>query len=81
MQCEDENNNVASDTMVEEATESKVGHFAKIWSDFLLQKLHSYGEALNLRGAMAPLAPYFHRLCSDMIFLTIIYATWFMTGL
>ena len=24
-------------------------------SDFLLQKLHSYGEALNLMGAMAPL--------------------------
>ena len=32
-------------------------------SDFLLQKLHSYGEALNLRGAMAPLSPYFRRLC------------------
>ena len=29
------------------------------WSDFLLQKLHSYGEALNLRGTMVP---YFHRL-------------------
>ena len=26
------------------------------WSDFLLQKLHSYGEALNLRGTMACLA-------------------------
>ena len=34
------------------------------WSDFLLQKLQSYGELLNLRGAMAPLPPYFRRLCS-----------------
>ena len=34
------------------------------WSDFLLQKSQSYGEALNLRGAMAPLAPLFRRLCT-----------------
>ena len=27
------------------------------WSDFLLQKLYSYGEALNLSGAMIPLVP------------------------
>ena len=27
--------------------------------DFLWQKLQSYGEALNLRGAMTPLAPLF----------------------
>ena len=32
------------------------------WSNFLLQKLNSYEEALNLRGTMAPLAPYFCRL-------------------
>ena len=38
------------------------GHFANCWSDFLLQKLQSYGEALNLRGAMAPWPPYFHHL-------------------
>ena len=31
-------------------------------SDFILQKLYSYGEALNLRGAMASLALYFHLL-------------------
>ena len=37
--------------LVEEATESKEGHFTN-WSDFLLQGLH-YGEALNLRGAIA----------------------------
>ena len=29
------------------------------WNDFVLQKLQSYGEALNLRGAMAPVAPLF----------------------
>ena len=28
-------------------------------SDFLLQKLYSYREALNLRGVMAPLVPLF----------------------
>ena len=33
------------------------------WSDFLLQKLHSYGEALNLKGVMAPWPPYFFHLC------------------
>ena len=44
--------------LAEEATESKGGHFAKLkW--FLLQKLQSYGEASNLRGAMAPLASLF----------------------
>ena len=35
--------------LAEEATESKGGHFDN-WSDFLLQKLQSYGEALNFRG-------------------------------
>ena len=51
-------------SLAEEATESKGCHFAKLLarSDFLLQKLQSYGESLNLRGAMAPLAPYFRRL-------------------
>ena len=44
--------------LAEEATESKGGHFAKL-NDFLLQKLQSYGEVSNLRGAMAPLAPLF----------------------
>ena len=41
---------------VEEATESK-GATLLNWSDFLLQKLNSYGEPLNLRGAMPPLLP------------------------
>ena len=40
-------------TLVAEATESK-GATLLNWSDFLLQKLYSYGEALNLREAMAP---------------------------
>ena len=43
---------------MEEATESK-GATLPNWSDFLLQKLKSYGEPLNLGGAMAP---YF-RIC------------------
>ena len=43
--------------LAEEATESK-GATLLNWNDFLLEKIHSYGEALNLRGAMAPLAPY-----------------------
>ena len=42
--------------MAEEATESKRASLLN-WSDFLLHKLHSYGEALNLRGAMSPLFP------------------------
>ena len=50
-------------TQVEEATESKGGGTLQNWSDFLLQKLHFYGETLNLRGALAPLAPYFRCLC------------------
>ena len=33
----------------------EIRHFA----DFLLEKLHSYGEALNLRGAMATWFPIF----------------------
>ena len=44
--------------LAEEATKSKEATFLN-WSDFLLQKLQSYGEALNLRGAMAPVAPLF----------------------
>ena len=42
--------------MAKETTESK-GATLLNWSDFLLQKLYSYGEGLNLRGAMAPLFP------------------------
>ena len=45
--------------LVEEATRS-MGTTVVNWSDFLLHKLQSYGEALNLRGAMAFL--YFHHL-------------------
>ena len=38
------------------STESKEGHFAKLkWPP--IAKLHSYREALNLRGAMAPWPP------------------------
>ena len=44
--------------LAEEATESK-GTTLLQWSDFLLQKLNSYREALNLRGGMAPLPPIF----------------------
>ena len=44
--------------LAEEATESKGATLLDwIQSDFLLQNLHSYIEALNLRGVMAP---YFH---------------------
>ena len=38
---------------MEEATKSKGGTLLN-WSDILLQKLHSYEEALNLKGTMAP---------------------------
>ena len=49
---------------MEEATESKGGHFAG--GNSVLQKLQSYGEASNLRAAMAQWLPwpsYFRRLC------------------
>ena len=42
----------------EEATKSKGGGTLLHLSDCLLQKLHSYGKALNLRGVMAPWPPY-----------------------
>ena len=45
--------------LVEEATGSKGKGILLNWSDFLLQKLHSYGETLNLRGTMASLALLF----------------------
>ena len=48
-------------TLVKEATESE-GAALLNWCDFLLQKLQSYGEFLNLRGAMAPLPLYFYFL-------------------
>ena len=44
------------DTLAEEAAKIK-GATLLNRSDFLLEKLHSYGKALNLRGAMAPLFP------------------------
>ena len=52
-------------SLVEGATESKGATLIK-WSDFLLQKLYHYGEALNLREAMGLLPPYatFQNLCT-----------------
>ena len=44
---------------VEEATEGKGDHFAN-----LFQKLHFYGESLNLRGTMAA---YFHCLYDQVL--------------
>ena len=49
-------------SLAEETTESK-GATLLNRCDFLWQKLQPCGEALNLRGAMPPLPPYFRRLC------------------
>ena len=45
-------------SLAEEATENKVGHFAKL-KLFCIAKSYSYEEALNLRGTIAPLTPQF----------------------
>ena len=49
--------NQALSSEVEEAAESKTATLLN-WSGFLLQNLHSYGQALNLRGGTAPLPPF-----------------------